>query len=75
MHDKDDNMGMGMVGYDAEGVRKNLLRGTAAAFLAFTLLKGGAGDIACELFELCLLAIFGSRQVFNLICRVTKRLR
>lgn len=73
MHDKDDNVGTGLPGYEAEEVRKGLLKGTAMAFLAFALLKGDAGDVVYELLELVLLAIFGSRQMFNLICRIIKR--
>ena len=73
MHGKDDNQGMGLTGYDAEEVRKGLLKGTAMAFLAFTLLKGDAGDVAHELLELSLLAIFGSQRLFNAICRIIKR--
>ena len=74
MHDN-DKFGPNLPGIDTEEIRKGLLKGTATAFLAFALLKGDAGDAALELLELGLLAIFGSRQVFNLICRVTKRLR
>jgi hypothetical protein len=75
MYDKDDNVGTGLPGYEAEEVRKGLLKGTAMAFLAFALLKGDAGDVVYELFELVLLAVFGSQQAFNTICRIIKRRR
>lgn len=73
MHRKDDNVGVGLTGYDAEEYRKGFLKGTVAAFFVFTLLKGDAGDIAYELLELSLLGIFGSKQAFAFICRIIKR--
>ena len=75
MHGKDDNQGVSLTGYDAEEIRKGLLKATAMAFLVFTLLKGDAGDVAHELLELSLLAIFGSHRLFSAICYIIKRLR
>lgn len=72
MHDK-DNFGPSLTGYKAEEVRKNLLKITAFVFFACTLAWGDAGDIAVELLELALLAIFGSQRFFNLVCRIIKR--
>jgi len=75
MHGKDDNVGVSLTGYDAEEVRKGLLKGTCAVFIALNLIEGGLVDLILELLELGLLAIFGSKQTFNLICRVIKRIR
>lgn len=72
MHDN-DNFGPSLTGYAAEEVRKNLLKATAVAFFACTLVWGDAGDVATELLELCLLAIFGSQRFFKLVCRIIKR--
>lgn len=72
MHDN-DKFGPSLTGYKAEEVRTNLLKVTAVIFFACTLAWGDAGDIAVELLELVLLAIFGSKQTFNLTCRIIKR--